>query len=370
MIINNITDVVRFVCFNILCSVVILVVLVNLNPNISVLCLSVGEEEIRPSFMAIGGNEQRTERREIQFKNYSTRYSILGPNALARSAFLERQERLQKNCDAIYQINENNGHKNYAHVSIEPDMFRHFIVDDQHKLLYCYVPKVACTNWKRVLMTAMGKWKGEDPLEIPATLAHSATVFRRLSNLGVDEIFDKLSSYDRLIVVRHPFERLLSAYRNKLEAKHNSSMYFQERFGKKIIKKYRENATQEALEKGDDVTFSEFVDFVTDGEGENGTRNEHWRPITELCHPCVANYNMISKYESLVEDATEVLERIGVPWVRFPSGPQSTQPTSKRLTRYYSTLSFKQLQKLANLYRLDFKIFDYSLEEILGFSIA
>lgn len=45
-----------------------------------------------------------------------------------------------------------------------------------------------------------------------------------------------LGTYDKLIVVRHPLERLLSAYRNKLEAKYESSKYFQARFGKKIVK--------------------------------------------------------------------------------------------------------------------------------------
>lgn len=83
-----------------------------------------------------------------------------------------------------------------------------------------------------------------------------------------------------------------------------------------LFQKYRPNATEESLRNGDDVTFREFVDYITD-DSENGTtRNEHWRPIDELCLPCVVNYNLVSKYESLVEDATEVLERIGVASVR------------------------------------------------------
>lgn len=100
-----------------------------------------------------------------------------------------------------------------------------------------FVFQVACTNWKRVLMIAMGKWVGNDPLEIPADLVHSPGTFQRLSNYTLPEIEKKLATYDKLIVVRHPLERLLSAYRNKLETKHEkSARYFQSRFGKKIVK--------------------------------------------------------------------------------------------------------------------------------------
>ena len=85
-------------------------------------------------------------------------------------------------------------------------------------------------------MIISGKWNGNDPLEIPADQAHASGI-ERLSNYTLPEIEDKLINYDKLIVVRHPLERLLSAYRNKLEARHEkSSKYFQERFGRKIIK--------------------------------------------------------------------------------------------------------------------------------------
>lgn len=218
-------------------------------------------------------------------------------------------------------------------------------------------------------MVATGKWPGSDPLEIPADQAHSAGTFQRLSNYTIPEIERMLATYDKLIVVRHPLERLLSAYRNKLEAKQKSSKYFQTRFGKKIIKRYRQNPTEESLKNGDDVTFQEFVEYVTD-ESSNETRNEHWKPIYELCQPCLVNYNLVSKYESLVEDATEVLERIGVDFVNFPAKPPNSEPTAKKLEKYYSTLTYKQLRKLVHLYKLDLRLFDYSLEDVVGFSLA
>ena len=62
-------------------------------------------------------------------------YSWTGPNALARSALVERQERLQYNCEL--ESNDEVGID-----ELTPESFRNILVDDLHELLYCYVPKV------------------------------------------------------------------------------------------------------------------------------------------------------------------------------------------------------------------------------------
>nr|XP_042907344.1 carbohydrate sulfotransferase 12 isoform X2 [Parasteatoda tepidariorum] len=56
----------------------------------------------------------------------------------------------------------------------------HFIVDDTHKLIYCFVPKVACTNWKRILLT-LRKSKPMDPLTIAGNETHQFLQFYPVS---------------------------------------------------------------------------------------------------------------------------------------------------------------------------------------------
>lgn len=73
-------------------------------------------------------------RRFFETENFL--YSWTGPNALARSALVERQERLQYNCEEILGDVES---KNDVS---ETESFRNILVDEQHELLYCYVPKV------------------------------------------------------------------------------------------------------------------------------------------------------------------------------------------------------------------------------------
>lgn len=248
-----------------------------------------------------------------------------------------------------------------------PEDLKHLIVDDRHGLLYCYVPKVACTNWKRVLMVLTGDSQ-RDPLQIPANEAHIPGTLRTLSEYSTSEINQRLRTYLKFVFVREPFERLVSAYRNKFTRSYNTA--FHKRYGTKIIQRHRAEASPEALERGDDVSFSEFVRYLVDpGTQHEEPFNEHWERVHSLCHPCLIHYNILGKYETLQQDSSYVLKLAGVDSeVTFPSSATSTHTTADMVASYFKDISSAYQKKLYNLYKMDFLLFNYSMPAYLKFT--
>ncbi|XP_049886586.1 carbohydrate sulfotransferase 11 [Pectinophora gossypiella] len=282
---------------------------------------------------------------------------------LTQSLNLARQELIQETCAHFppkLTLDE-----------LPPSQLEHILVNDEHKLLYCYVPKVACTNWKRILMILAGKSNDTDVLSITASIAHTPGLFRNLSTVAKPECDIMLENYHKMIIVRNPFERLLSAFRNKLEGEMQSAKYFQDRVGRRIIKAFRENPSNESLELGHDVTFKEFVLFLTNKSEElaDVVNNEHWQPITNLCHPCLIKYTLVGKYETLLDDSQLALHTINASHIQFPHLAH-TSGTSEKLHTYFSQLDLPLIRKLYKLYKHDYRIFNYDLDNIVGFDLG
>ncbi|XP_041350541.1 carbohydrate sulfotransferase 11-like [Gigantopelta aegis] len=250
----------------------------------------------------------------------------------------------------------------------------HIIVNHKHKVLYCQVPKVASTNWLRVFIFLSGKVKATNLMALKASDVHGQYDHHLtyLSDLNTDEIRVVIREYFKFIIVREPFERLLSAYRNKLEAQTNSSRFFHLRFGRKIIKRYRDSPSEQSLEKGNDVTFPEFVKYILDHDGMEEF-NEHWAQLYNLCMPCVINYSFVGKYHRIQQDSKQILETINVAdMIQFPprSASYKHKKTEGLLLHYYKTIPRKHLQQLWKVYHLDFVLFNYtvpsSMQSLLG----
>lgn len=272
--------------------------------------------------------------------------------------FIQRREHMNHMCK-IY----GNLHRNVFDNTKDLD---HILVDVKRKLLYCYVPKVACTNWKRVFMILMGTAKAENVSTIPAEIVHRKSTFPRLSDYTTDEAKFFIENFTKYVFVRHPFERLLSAFRNKLETRSQRSKYFQTRIGRTIVRNYRKQATNRSLEFGDDVTFEEFAAYLVDRYVPSF--NEHWKPISELCYPCLIRYDFIGKYETLQSDAEFLLRAINESRITFPRVRRSN--TTARVSAYYNNLSSPIIARLYNIFVLDFKLFSYGTENILGYEIG
>ncbi|KAG5830830.1 hypothetical protein ANANG_G00314730 [Anguilla anguilla] len=155
------------------------------------------------------------------------------------------------------------------------------------------------------------------------------------------EINHRLNSFLKFLFVREPFERLVSAYRNKF--------------------------TLKALRSGADVRFPEFARYLADpATRRDGPLNEHWAPVHSLCHPCHLRYDLVGKYEALEDDANYLLRLAGVaPRLRFPSFAKSTRTTDQMAAAFFHNVSAQQQALLYQLYRLDFLMFNYSMPSYL-----
>ncbi|XP_010011318.1 PREDICTED: carbohydrate sulfotransferase 14, partial [Nestor notabilis] len=94
---------------------------------------------------------------------------------------------------------------------------RHLLVSDKYRFLYCYVPKVACSNWKRILKVLDGALESVD---VKVKMDHkSDLVF--LGDMAPAEISYRLKHYYKFVFVRNPMERLVIGSYERLSADAN-----------------------------------------------------------------------------------------------------------------------------------------------------
>lgn len=185
----------------------------------------------------------------------------------------------------------------------------------------------------------------------------------------MDEIRLRLETYTKFFFVRNPMERLVSAFRNKLEKETNSSSTFRKVFGVEILRKFRKQQIR-LSSSGNGVTFSEFVRFLLDKKfRRRESFNEHWAPFTDLCHPCIIPYDYIGKYETLHDDAENILKQLGAnKSLHFP--PLVPSVTGRLVPRYLHTLLPSQQRRLFAMYQPDFVLFQYQTPLIRNITLS
>nr|XP_053647520.1 carbohydrate sulfotransferase 8-like [Cherax quadricarinatus] len=223
------------------------------------------------------------------------------------------------------------------------------------------------------------------------------------------------------LVSRHPFHRLVSAYKNKIvEADKRRTHYVDLR--RSILKVYQgdTNVTM--------PTFTDFCHYVADSleawllDPDGYSRpDQHWMPITYICSPCIIDYTVYSKLETMESDTRFIADQCGLGQIinysmklnpstletdgnstenmvnqmqkqtvkefisqkiqddgkmiksedKSPKKEVAISETDennklllqKSYADYLSQLSSEDLQRLYNVYKFDFEIFGYSMDE-------
>lgn len=151
-------------------------------------------------------------------------------NAALEQEFAERNQLLAEECANLQLTNR------------YPPNAWEFFVSPGHSLAWCPVFKAASSLWL-YYFNVLGGYNVDflqrtrmPPLELAR---------KKFPRPTQEELADALATSTSFLIVREPFERLVSAYRNKFEGARNK--YFKQ-LGDWIVKKYRsvENGTAEA----------------------------------------------------------------------------------------------------------------------------
>lgn len=234
-----------------------------------------------------------------------------------------------------------------------------YLINRQYHVIWCNIFKAASTSWMYNfnLMANYSAAFLEKTNEVPLVLArrkYARPTARMIQKAQVDSI--------TFLIVRHPLERLASAYNDKIV--HAWPKSFHDKMGRLIIKKYRKQQSKGQTPTQRYPMFEEFVSYVLDEAKVKRSLDMHWTPYTEFCTPCKFNFDVILKFETLDEDQRYLIQLARLQDVVKPEWKNSGKGTNTlhNINHLYSRLKKSQLDGLYKLYKYDFQLFNYTID--------
>ncbi|XP_068695160.1 carbohydrate sulfotransferase 11-like isoform X1 [Montipora foliosa] len=255
----------------------------------------------------------------------------------------ERQDHLKKYCKSHNLIHFNG--------TIDRKKLGYFMVNEKYKVLYCYIPKVACTQWNKVFYAL--KERPNVHLDI-----HNPGNYKWLNKgYSDEEIKWRLQTYFKFVFVREPFERLLSAYQDKFVE--TPDIHYMERYATKIIDNFKHYTDRSS---DNELTFKKFIYYIT-SIGFNNDR--HWATYESLCLPCDIQYDFIGHFNDMQEEARYVLRRTGMD-KEVTFSPFLSHNTSSKMMTNFATIPKAKILQLAKLFEKDYQMFNYPFPGVLS----
>ena len=262
-----------------------------------------------------------------------------------------RLNALHEACRTLYNEHLPMPHEN-------PNIYGHVLSDDDNQILFCDVPKVGSSTFKRLWLNFTRGVDGRNSIHNREFLRKHN--LRYLNSYNKSEIQTRLKTYFKFMTTRHPLLRVLSAYRDKFERPHR---YYHQHFGRIIEMKYGHIPDNQS--KGDNVTFEQFVHFIIDSVPKG--YDHHWRPISILCNPCHISYDYIAKLETSYEDYPHIFAQLK----NLTDSKRSALQDMRQyravtdfdlVNEYYKSIPSEHMTIFKTIYNLDALLLGYTWE--------
>ncbi|CAG5130798.1 unnamed protein product [Candidula unifasciata] len=218
-----------------------------------------------------------------------------------------------------------------------------------------------------------------------------------LKNTTPEAFKSMLETYMKFIFVRDPFERLFSAYVDKI--------LIPTILKTRVVKFFMDEnlVAKESLPCNQKISFGDFSSLLADAIMQKNFFDWHFSTMSSQCHPCQFNFSMVGKMETFMADVSDCLTQtetaemlwrhlqirgfisktISLPPNQSKNGVLSlenfksaairayeqSEPRHIRMRQReeammeaYSLVPRETLEKLSQLYAEDCLLFDYSCD--------
>nr|XP_053629793.1 carbohydrate sulfotransferase 10-like [Cherax quadricarinatus] len=280
-------------------------------------------------------------------------------SALEREVLLERRRRVSEVCRLVRN-------KELPVPDLER-VYDNMIFAAKHSFIWCPIFKAASTTWMKHLLQLSGKNK-----TIPGSHRSARRMYRQPRDPALREHL--LRNALKMIIVRHPLERLLSAYRDKMLRVKSPNHRFEE-LQRHIAQRYPDSSislnTSFNVNNATKPTFTQFLKKVIYDlkqawkSGGKKSINMHWRPYWLTCAPCQVSYDVIAQVETLDLDQEYVIRQLGLQDQLFKLHTHASNfdvfnGTRDAVQHYYSQVPLTLLNEVVQYYKQDFDLFGYS----------
>jgi len=228
-----------------------------------------------------------------------------------------------------------------------------YIQDPKTGTVLCYNLKVAATSWMRYFAEV------ENNQHYLESLKRGEKLYKIVDRLGLSQngVLEKSLEENSFLftLVRHPLDRLLSAYSNRILDTSTDQH-------KRHVPRMMNQLTGMLYKQDDRPVLADFLVYAAEGN-----EDDHWLPYYKACSPCLVPFTAVLKLEDGIEGVDWVLHKSGMGiHAKWHNDVENRSNSSRSLLRHVPCTVLEQVYRT---YLYDFILFEYSISQYLQISM-